>query len=107
MTYHIDNQIAEHAKTGFTDRIESNTNNQALLDLFNKSQGTFSNGLISLMAVIEHAKLSENQLTTDLLCEMALTKGNNIKKYRALRNSLIKALSSAALDINEAMAVSH
>lgn len=107
MTCHINNQIAEHTNADNQACTESNANNQALLDLFNKSQGEFSNGVISLLLVIEQAQLTEDQFTTDFLCEMAIAKVNDIKKYRTLHNTLIKTLSKVALEINEAMAVSH
>lgn len=87
--------------------METNINDQALFDLFNKSQARFSNGVIRLVSVVEHAKLSEKQFTTDLLCEMAITKRVDIKKHRALRNTLVNALSKAALEMNEAMAIRH
>lgn len=82
-------------------------NESALNDLFNKSQGKFSNGEISLLAVIDNANLSKRELTTDLICEMAIARSNDIKKHRALHKTLIKMLSEVALEMNEAMANRH
>jgi hypothetical protein len=107
MNYHINEQIAEHANADFQACAENNANKQALFDLFDKSQGEFSNGVISLLNVIKQAQLTEEQFTTDFLCELAIAKVNDIKKYRALHNTLVKTLSKVALEMNEAMAKRH
>jgi hemerythrin len=86
---------------------EMEANESALNDLFNKSQGHFSNGVISLSSVVEQANLSKRELTTDLICEMAIARSNDIKKHRALHKTLIKMLSEVALEMNEAMANRH
>jgi hypothetical protein len=104
MICHIDNQIAAHAYSDYQACAEMEYNETATADLFDKSQGEFSNGVISLLNVIKRAQLTEEQFTTDFLCELAIAKVNDIKKHRALHNTLVKTLSKVALEMNEEMA---
>lgn len=104
MICHIDNQIAAHAYSDYQACAEMEYNETATADLFDKSQGEFSNGVISLLNVIKQAQLTEEQFTTDFLCELAIAKVNDIKKHRALHKTLIKTLSKVALEMNEEMA---
>ncbi len=87
--------------TRITNQAEAKVNKQALVDLFDKSQGDFSNGMLNLSDVICKAIDEDRQNTADILCELSISRDADTKKHIALKNYLKKVISHVALEMNK------
>lgn len=105
MNCHIQTQTAIHASADNQACAEAEMNELAVDDLLNDSRGKFSNGYIDLIDVIEAAVKQNLEFITDILCEMAIAKGRDIKKHRALLFTYKTHLGAVALEMNEGMGV--
>jgi hypothetical protein len=95
-------QTADYAN--IVIKVVSAENKQALVDLFDKSQGYFSNGLLKLSDVIYKAINDDRKNIADILCELAMSKDVDAKKHAALKNYFKNGLSQIALEMNKSMA---
>ena len=76
-------------------------NKQALTDLFDKSEGVFSNGTLKLEDVVYKAINEDRKNMADILCELAILKEVNAKQHAALKKYLEGCLRYTAIEMNE------
>lgn len=107
MNFPASNKTAEHENADNKTCIQEDVNKTALVDLFDKTQGCFSNGRLNLSDVVYEAMNEDRQNMSDILCELVISKGINTKKHQALKRYLKSSLGNVALEMNKSMANSH
>lgn len=94
-------QEAIHANIGNQSYAEAEINKQALTDLFDKSEGFFSNGPLKLEDVVYRAINEDRKNMADILCELAILKDVNSQQHAALKKYLEGCLRYTAMEMNE------
>jgi len=100
MSCQVLNQVAVNANIDNQECAEAEINKKALVELFDKSQGHFSNGCLNLSDVVYKAINEDHQNIADILCELSILRDIDTKKHTALKKYLKGSLSRIALEMN-------